>query len=665
MGARVRGRSRLVATVIAVALLVASAPFATSVVSARASSSVTVADAVARILADTNALRAAGGLAPLVLNSAISAVAQNWSAQLGINGSLSHNPGYTTQIPAGWTRAAENVAMDYTYTSVVEGWHQSSGHYANIMGQYTDIGIGYVEANGHRYFTQNFGFYATTVVPRATTSPAPVPVVSGNRILDARTSAPFVPHAVNWPSFEYACQQGWAYSASGATAAAAAAMASWKINAVRLPLNEACWLGADGQPAYGTASGYRAALRAWVDKLNAAGLVVILDLHWSSPSGPSDGQRAMTDARSVTFWQQVATAYASVPSVIFDVFNEPYSRGSFQLTWSCWSTGGCAAPVENDVTSPLSGATYPVVGMTQVLAAIRGAGATQPVMLAGIDYSNDLRGWLANRPADTQLIASWHNYPGQRCQNVACWNSEIAPVADIVPVIASEFGQTDGGSSFLTAFMDWADTEGIGYAPWAWWVVDPSESVSSSRYALISNLTTFTPKAPSGTAYHDHLAALVPPAPPGTTTVYRFWRSTASAHFYTASATERDRIITTYADSVWHYEGAAYNAAQEPGTGKVPLYRFWSSLYQGHFYTTSETEKASIIADYDESVWSYEGIAYYVWAADDGSSKPVIRFWSPRTKHHFYTADAVEAAAVDANFPDEIWTREGLAFWVK
>ena len=525
-------RSRLAAIAFAVIALV-GANSLTAGVEARAASSVSVATAVARILTDTNALRAAGGLPPLVANAAMSTVAQNWSAQLGAQGSLSHNPSYTTQIPSGWRRAAENVAMDYDYTTVVEGWRQSSGHYANIMGQYTDIGIGYVEANGHRYFTQNFAWYSTTVVPPVTppaTSPAPIPVVSGNRILDARTSATFTPRAVNWPSFEYACQQGWAYSSSGATAAAAAAMASWTINAVRLPLNEACWLGVDGSPSFGTASGYQAAVRAWVDTLNAAGLVVILDLHWSAPAGyPANGQRAMADARSVTFWQQVATAYSGVPSVIFDAFNEPYSRGAFSLTWSCWAAGGCAAPVENDQTGTLSGSTYTVAGMTQIVSAIRNAGATQPIMLAGLDYANDLRGWLANRPPDTQLIASWHNYPGQRCHTVSCWNGEIAPVAAVVPVFASEFGQTDGASSYLTTFMNWADAAGIGYAPWAWWVVPASESVEGSRYALINDITSFTPKAPAGTAYRDHLLGSAPPPALASTTVVK---SAASSTLY-------------------------------------------------------------------------------------------------------------------------------------
>ena len=349
---------------------------------------------------------------------------------------------------------------------------------------------------------------------------APQPQVSGNQIVDARTGRTWIPYAVNWPSLEYACQQGWGYTQGGATTAAAAAMASWGINAVRLPLNEQCWLGTEGNPHYGTASGYRAAVRAFVDILNAHGLVVILDLHWTAPAGKqADGQRAMAGSGSVLFWQSVAAAYATLPSVMFDAFNEPYSRGAFTLTWSCWKSGGCQAPVENDQSSGVGGTTFTVAGMSTIVTTIRQAGANQPILLAGLDYANDLRGWLANRPADAQLIASWHNYPGQRCQQQSCWDSEIAPVAAQVPVMITEFGivRSGGGGApidTLTPAMTWADTHGIGYSPWAWWVVDESESPSAALYALITDTTTFTPKQPEGAAYFAHLKTLSKPAPP-------------------------------------------------------------------------------------------------------------------------------------------------------
>ncbi|MGX5681952.1 cell wall-binding repeat-containing protein [Schumannella luteola] len=364
--------------------------------------------------------------------------------------------------------------------------------------------------------------------PVAAATPAAQPVVVGNHLVDARTGHTFVPRGANWPSFEYACWQGWGYSGDEATTAEAALMASWRINTVRIPLNQDCWLGLRGSPAGSgrTAEGYRTAVEAWVAKLNAAGIVAILDLHTSAPPGYSaHGQRAMPDSQSTAFWSSVAARFAANPSVMFDLFNEPYSRWGtsswvFELTWQCWRDGGCRPPVEDDYTGTLSGATYAATGMSALVAAVRAAGAEQPILLGGLDYANDLRQWLAFRPDDDQLVASWHNYPAQRCRTTTCWNTEIAPVAAVVPVVSTEFGQTDGGSSHLTTFMTWAEAHGVGYLPWAWWRVEPSESLSNSRYALVT--ADDQPKSPAGTALYDQLASIPPdPEPDPVPTVDR------------------------------------------------------------------------------------------------------------------------------------------------
>ncbi|MGA2521574.1 MAG: glycoside hydrolase family 5 protein, partial [Acidimicrobiales bacterium] len=47
---------------------------------------------------------------------------------------------------------------------------------------------------------------------------------------------------VDAPGTEYACEQGWGYAAQPLTAASAQAIASWRADAVRVPLNEDCWL---------------------------------------------------------------------------------------------------------------------------------------------------------------------------------------------------------------------------------------------------------------------------------------------------------------------------------------------------------------------------------------------------------------------------------------
>jgi endoglucanase len=248
----------------------------------------------------------------------------------------------------------------------------------------------------------------------------------------------------------------------------------------------------------------------------------------------------MADSQSAPFWSSVATAYAGNPSVLFDAFNEPYSiwndatdSYTFQLTWDCWENGGCQAPLVTTAQVPITGSgagTYSVVGMATLVAAIRAGHATQPIMLGGIDYSNNLSGWLAHKPNDSQLVASWHNYQGQSpCGNTtSCWNSEVASVAAQVPVVTSEFGETDGGASFMSTFMAWADSNGIGYLPWAWWDAT-GVTGDNALYALYSG-PTFTPNAPTGTTYYNHLASITVPtrtfhtlpapmtlAPPGTT----------------------------------------------------------------------------------------------------------------------------------------------------
>jgi len=347
---------------------------------------------------------------------------------------------------------------------------------------------------------------------------SPRPIVDGAVLRDARTGQRWIPHGANWPGFEYSCVQGWSV---GYSRAEADAMASWGLDLARLPLNQDCWLGADGAPVAGsgTAAAYRARVAEWVGMLHAAGLAVILDLHWSAPSGiRADGQRAMPDAQSAQFWGSVATAFRGDPWVMFELFNEPYSRGAFELSWACWRDGGCAAPVEPDTSASVSGDAYSAVGMAELVATVRSVGAGQPLLLGGRNYSNDLSEWIDHRPADDQLVAAWHNYRGQGC-DTPCWNSTITHVASAVPVLMTEFGDTTGGHAYFDAVLAWSEPHGIGVVPWAWWDVERDESVPNSLYSLYDG--DFRPREPSGTAYRQFLDALASPpmsfsdVPPG------------------------------------------------------------------------------------------------------------------------------------------------------
>lgn len=333
------------------------------------------------------------------------------------------------------------------------------------------------------------------------------------------------------PSTEYACDQGWGYASQPLTPATAAAIAAWHADAVRVPLNEDCWLGLNGQPSFGTEAGYRQAIESWVGDLNSAGLYALLDLHWTAPgTHDADGQRPMPDDHSAAFWSSVASAFESNHAVVFDAFNEPYSpmangNSSLPVTWSCWLNGGCPVPVANQNGTINDADTYSAVGMQGVVDAIRATGATQPILLGGLSYANDLSGWLAHEPVDPehQLAASFHNYFGESCDTTSCWNTVIATVAAQVPVVTGEFDQgydcaspptaPSGLTTFDSTFMNWADADGVSYLAWGWWVLGNTSTPCSAlgdpgdNYALISDYDGAA-VAPDGTNLHTHLASL-------------------------------------------------------------------------------------------------------------------------------------------------------------
>jgi endoglucanase len=371
--------------------------------------------------------------------------------------------------------------------------------------------------------------------------------VAGNHFLDGSGQTVRL-LGVNRSSPEYACTYGYVASGPGASAEDpsgtdpldaedAAAIAAWHADAVRIPLNEDCWLGENGEPAGSlTASGYRQAIASYVGELEADGIYPILDLHWTNPGDlvnhgePADGQHAMPDAHSLDFWTSVATAFKGDPAVVFDAFNEPYSPAgngdsAQPVSWTCWKEGGCPVPDADDQETVDPAQTYLAVGMQQVVNAIRAAGADQPILLGGLSYANDLSQWLSHMPTDPdgQLAASFHNYTGEGCATESCWNATIAPLAEQVPVVTGEFGEDDCPPSgedpdnFDNSYMDWADRHGVGYLGWGWFVLAAPQPCSALH--LITDYAG-APADPNGVALHDRLAALAgatasgnPPAP--------------------------------------------------------------------------------------------------------------------------------------------------------
>lgn len=122
-----------------------------------------------------NQTRAANGQNTLARNGSLDQVAAAWANQLAASGVLAHNPNYPSQIPAGWSRAGENVARGQVDANQMHTeWMASPGHRANILGDYTAIGVAFLVAGGTTWGVQVFANYPVA----AAAAPAPAPVAA-------------------------------------------------------------------------------------------------------------------------------------------------------------------------------------------------------------------------------------------------------------------------------------------------------------------------------------------------------------------------------------------------------------------------------------------------------------------------------------------------------
>ncbi len=138
-----------------------------------------------------NQSRADAGLGPLKLYSSISSVSAAWAQQMADNGAMTHNPNYSSQIPSGWTRAAENVAQGWPSPEAVHNaWMNSPGHRANILGDYTDIGISFLTIDGTTWAVENFAKYGASVPAPAKPASESVPPAPAPAPAPAKAPAP-------------------------------------------------------------------------------------------------------------------------------------------------------------------------------------------------------------------------------------------------------------------------------------------------------------------------------------------------------------------------------------------------------------------------------------------------------------------------------------------
>jgi endoglucanase len=318
--------------------------------------------------------------------------------------------------------------------------------------------------------------------------------VSGNHLVSAQGEALRLV-GVDRSGTEYMCEAGIGIFYGPTNAASIAAMKAWHINSVRLPLNEDCWLGInDLKPAY-SGSAYRVAIEAYVAQLNAAGIYVILEVHWNAPGRErARAHQHMLDAsHGYTLWHSIASAFKNRPAVLFDLYNEPGNLASTtNEEWGCWAHG-CRE----------------YAGMDGLVSAVRATGARNVILVAGVGGASIDSEWLRYEPRDPlhQLAATFHVYDDHSaCTEESCWNSTLLPIAAQVPVVNDEFGEVRCGEpssiAWLNRWMSYATAHGFSMLAWTW---DAWPEACSKGPVLITNFNgSPTPFGAAVKAFYAH-----------------------------------------------------------------------------------------------------------------------------------------------------------------
>ena len=203
-------------------------------------------------------------------------VQQASSATVGI--SLSAAPASNVTVTA--SRTSGNTGLSVTSGGTLTF---TSANYATP--QNITITADAASTGSATFTVSAAGYPAVTVTATETSSgggggPAPQLHVSGNKLLNA-AGQQVILRGVNRSGTEYACVQGNGIFDGEVDQAAVSAMKSWGINAVRVPLNEACWNAESYVNSAYAGTNYINAIKSYVSLLNSNGLVAILDLHWT------------------------------------------------------------------------------------------------------------------------------------------------------------------------------------------------------------------------------------------------------------------------------------------------------------------------------------------------------------------------------------------------
>jgi hypothetical protein len=134
--------------------------------------------------------------------------------------------------------------------------------------------------------------------------------------------------------------------------------------------------------------------------------------------------------------------------------------------------------------------------------------------------------------------------------------------------------------------------------------------------------------------------------------LYRLLNPVTEDHFYTQSANERDRAVSS---AGYQYERIACYIFSAQKAGTLPLLRLNHPWYVDHFYTTDAAEAADAVHKYGYDPEEPVGFVYPDGPLPPMDTTALYRLMNDKAVDHFYTTDDRERqdAITDAGYREE------------
>jgi len=156
-------RAALPAAILAIVVLAACVPFKPGAPAAAPLPFGSAHPQAQELYYIVNNERAANGLGPVAWHDQLGGLAQGWSDYMAVSGNYSHqNLDAILQNPTyyGYSGLGENIlhgACGISAAQMDQAWMNSPLHRANILGNFSAVGIGVACNGGDLYATEDFG----------------------------------------------------------------------------------------------------------------------------------------------------------------------------------------------------------------------------------------------------------------------------------------------------------------------------------------------------------------------------------------------------------------------------------------------------------------------------------------------------------------------------